>query len=430
MAIATFDLEKNRTFVAGLFWAPLPGTHLKRELGELCTEQHTDLAVITHGNGNTRTAGIAASTDGAKAGMMSAAAVVYRTCQLEKSGDNLLCACQVPDGRWLYVAIRGGVLMPDGDLLGTDDDIRVAMMQHFPGGDWQHIWAPPHWGMPDAEERTLESFLPRDKKQNFKYHAWWQLQLAQPGVGVSLRRYALPLLVLAALGLAGRWGFEQYQLRRAIQEAEEAGQADKLAASAKAPPPPRHPWADLPIAPVLIELCASAMDRVPLAPGGWQMTGMECTQSGLSIHWTRPSLTSIPLLKAVVPDATISLDGNGAALVRPVTPPTARRDEPLDKLPAAVTIPERFNTVAQQLGLRLVLSDPPPPPAPLPGTTGAAQPVPPVPWRVRHFEITTALAPWHLISWIDSPGLRLTALNLTVRDGQASWVMQGDQYAQ
>ena len=67
MGIKYFEFEKGHTFVAGLFWAPLAGTHIKRELAALCQEQRTDLAVITYGNDNTRTAGIATSADGAKA---------------------------------------------------------------------------------------------------------------------------------------------------------------------------------------------------------------------------------------------------------------------------------------------------------------------------------------------------------------------------
>ncbi len=146
----------RRVFVSGLFWQPLPGASAhqrKLEMKEVAEEQDFDLAVQR--TSGMPQAGFGALADGVKPGMLSVAAMVSKSLEVANRDRSFLCALPVPGNKWLYVAQREGVLLHDGDLLGTEESIRARLHNDLSLADWQTVFAPAQWGIPNATERQL-----------------------------------------------------------------------------------------------------------------------------------------------------------------------------------------------------------------------------------------------------------------------------------
>ncbi|MFB0934190.1 MAG: type 4b pilus protein PilO2, partial [Propionivibrio sp.] len=148
-----FELDRGKVFVSGLHWQALSGnpSEAKHEAQRLAKQLEFDLAMYR--TGGAPQIGFASSVDGYKAGMLSAAAVVSKTLELEDNVRDFLCAAELPDGRFLLVVQADGVITPDGDALGSEDEIRAKMLEYLSlDKTWDKIFAPLMWGMQGSVE--------------------------------------------------------------------------------------------------------------------------------------------------------------------------------------------------------------------------------------------------------------------------------------
>ncbi|MBP9714389.1 MAG: type 4b pilus protein PilO2 [Sterolibacterium sp.] len=421
MTAQTFEFGK-RLFVSGLFWQPLPGSTAKlrnAEIQKMSEEQGFDLAVL-------RTTGVpqvgfAALTDGVRPGMLSAAAMVSKSLEMANRDRSFLCAIPIPNGKWLYVAQREGVLLHDGDMIGTEEAAQARMMSDLSLIEWQTVFAPAHWGVPNATQRTFEDLLPKSGSK-YSFKKWWEVrpirsswldhfQISAPVMGI---------LIVLGIGLLGYYAWDHYSKQQALEELarqEVAEQAARAAAVAE------QPWKKQTRAAGFIAACDQALASVPtLWPAGWAPDNAVCKDRNLVITWARQETGRLEHLLNTLPDADIAIDGNKATLTRRLELPGGENDV----LPKQKERIAALYDIAQRYGFNFALKAPANE-APVLGQPAEAEPT----WKSLEWTVADmALAPVRVAPLFEGGGFRLNQIKLSFAEGIMKWTMEGTQYVQ
>lgn len=415
----TFILDK-KTFVTGLFWQPLTGLEAdhKKESKKLAKELNFDLAVRC--TTAVSQIGFGAAKDDLKPGMLSTAAIVSKSIEVESGQRDFLCAAEVEHGRFIYVAQRGGVILHNGDIYGEEDEIRARILADLSLGDWPMIYAPDHWAVSyNAKERKFIDFIPK-KGDKFDYKKWWALQPVDRMATATGNpsRYIVPLLLITVVAGGGFYGYHKWQEKKRIEAERQAMLAAIAAGQAVAIP---HPWKDMPRVLAAMNDCQKAMGQVSTFwPGNWTPQDGTCANGTFTISWKRKEYGWIEHLKAVEPKAILSADGTTASLSVPIEA-TPGEDE---ALPDENTRVIAMQSIAQQYKLSIVLTSVAQPPA----LTGQQAPV--QDWREMKWAIQgLTLPPAIVLKALDGNGFRATQLQADFnQNGAIKWNMEGTQY--
>lgn len=419
--LQTFELDRGRIFVSGLFWQPLPGTsnaQRKAEAEKIAEEQQFNLMVLR--TTGVQQVGFASSKDGAKLGMLSIAAIITKMMEVEGKDRNLLVAAEIGNGRYIYVAQREGVILPTGDMVGTENEVRAKMLSDKSLGDWETIFAPSHWGIQGSHERALLDFFPKKKNSDaIAYKRWWSLI----PVKKDWKSY-LPQAALVALAVLGYVSYSEYQKHLLANEmAAIAAAAEAQAAQGGPVATLEHPWKVEPRATAVMAACDAALSHLSnFWPAGWTLNELVCAGGTLRVSWTRQQGAWVAHLLAVQPNATLASNGNSASLTVPLTIP-AGEDEPVlvetERLPALFRATDR-------LGYTLNINAAAPKPV-LPGDAPNMGPI--KTWEEFGWSISGAgLPPRHVLAAMEGPGLRVSRIAQTLGEGELKWKMEGVQY--
>jgi hypothetical protein len=435
----TFVLDKSKVFVSGLFWQALSGSQaeykkLTKKAAAEINSQGTSakLDVAAWRTSPALQVGLGSSADGVKPGMMSAAAVVSKAMEELKAKEEIsddrdfLCAVQVPNG-WLYVAQREGVILYNGDIISTEDAIKSRLLGDMSLSDWKTIIAPEHWGIRGAiGDKTFADFLPT-RKGKIEYKKWWEVKPIDRIASISANpvKSLTPLLVIAALGIAGSAGYQKWKNH---QLAQEAMRLASLNTSTPAPAtPPEHPWKHEPLASDAITACLKAIKGVnSLWPGNWEPQDATCSGGTLNLSWKAKEFGWMDHLKAVEPNAMFSPDGSTASLTIPLEISAQVQDEPL--------LPEMQRTYEMQsqaqkhkISLTLVPQEPAAPV--LPGQQDPQASM--KDWKeLKWSTAASLLTPQTIADTLGGQGFRINRIQAVFSNGLISWNMEGTQYVQ
>lgn len=420
--VSTFELEKGRRFVSGLFWQPLVATNpkeVRKEAADHADQMGFSLGVYRRGD--THQVGLASQGDDVRVGDFSVAAMISKTLEIEGHANDALIAVPVggQDDRWIYFAQRDGVILPDGDFIGTSDEVRAAMHTHYSVSNWSYIVAPSYWSFRDSVERTFRDFLPKTKKQKVAYHDWWALAPINVSSKDVLRKI-LPSVVLAStLALAAIYGYHTYSVYKKRIAAEQAAKVAAELARQKIAAQP-DPWLAQPNPLRFANACIKALGSVSMTPGGWVVKSAKCDLGGTAhIEWTRPPYSTISLLRAVVPSAVIARDGNSAQIDVQIDLADSTRNDQVGPINDAVSwMQDRM----QKIGGEIKIDDLPIPVPP--------EGMPPQSWQAFKWAVTTGMSPDEIAGWLDRPGVRIKNISLSLQDGESTWTMEGLHYAQ
>lgn len=421
--VQTFEYGKGRYFIAGLFWQPLPGgtaSARKHEVEKIAAEQKFDLMVV-------RTTGISqvgftSLSEGAKPGMLSAAAMISKTVEVEGLDRNLLCATEIGNGKWLYVAQREGVILHNGDFIGTEDEVRSRMLTDLSLSDWETLFAPAHWGVQKSIDRPFKSFFPKKKGGRIAYRSWWALK----PVKKSFRPY-LPFIALACVGVFAAYGISQWMKQRAAKEAALNEQMAQASMQQAQPVKLEHPWKAQPRAMEFAKGCDKAFSQVrTLWPGNWDFVEAICEGNALTVSWLRQDHGWVSHLQAQIPNAVISKDGSAASQVIPFEVRVGEDEHaPQEK--------ERLWSLyseSQKLRYYKISISSPQEPVALPGDK-PTNPAAVKDWKELAFHVTgTMLPPITALQKMDGNGLRVKRISKSYINGVLSWKMEGIQYVQ
>jgi hypothetical protein len=433
MATEIIQIDRHR-FVCGLFWQSLSRRHeLRAEAIELAKRLNFDAMVLRIDRGFAG-AGFANTREGAQFGLPSLGALVSRTIATEgafydgrqQPAPNWLGAFSVPDGRWVYFAVRDGAFLPNGDRIGSSKEVFERLHSDYSLGGWNVVIGDPQievQGFHNFYARRLQDMIPM---RAGKPHVARWLRLVPVSRRIPLRRlaFAVASLALVCGATAGVLQYRRYRLDAAREAAFEAARARLRAHPSRPPAPPAadHPWARVPLPGVFIDACLARLDS--LAPGGWQLENYVCRAFNVSYDWSRND-SNVAMLMAAEPHANVDSSGERASRVEPVSLP-AGGDEAIDGIHG---VRLRLLSAFQLLGVKLAFQLQPPEPR-ASSTQALDQLVgrrAPPPWRQWRFNAELGpLSPGSVARYLDQPGVRIDMLSY--KAGQ--WTLQGVLYEQ
>ena len=427
----TFSIEKNREFVSGLLWNPLLGTPgdevrsaLKssgKETLRYAEQVNADFAVW-RAKGDLQV-GFGAGIDGAREGQYSIAAAIADQIEEESGARNFLCAVEAPNNKWLLVAQREGIILPEGDQCSAEDPIRSAVLNYLSGATWDLIIAPAHWGIYNAEERTLDSILPKGRRGGIDYRKEWQLVSVKP----SHKKNLLLLVAIAAVGVLAYMGNQYYQDYKAAQHAAEQARLALQSQYANQPVQTAPPWHAKALAKDDFDRCMAGFDAFgSFWPGNWTPISADCRNGMISAMWQRGENAWIEHLSSLRPEINISTDGNVAS--HSISIGESERKNNTEDLPDGRIRTLEMHSKAQRYGVMVNITEAPQPVV-LPGQAQADQPPPQ--WKELQVRIDgQGIPPEVLLEVMDGPAFRLESVMMNFNAGSIFWSMEGKQYVQ
>lgn len=428
MRIIEFTLGKRKLeLVAGLVWHPLhnAGGARSKEIRHFADESESDFKVLR--GSESPHVGFARRSDGAKPGQISAAALIADIVGANDAHRNFLVAIPIPDDKdqYLRVVSHAGVILADGDAVGTRDEIRVRLSEDFAYGNWDAIVCPGDWNIPNSEERGFDDFF---NEATLKKPRRWALS----DVSLRIKKFLVPTLLLLALLFGGLYGFRLWNLKKiAAAEALRLQNEEVMRGQRPTAAAPVKPWPTMPLPGPFAAACQVAADKAGYTSGNWSFASKECTSNGLQATWNRSSQYAwISHLKLIRPEAQLSSDGNTATVSLPIT--VGVPDDFSEELPNQHDAVLRFIDLSSRYGVAVKIDTPvePEPPKTLPGQQGAVPSTQPPPWTALPIEFKTGIGPVEMASLINSPGLRIQKITYSVVSGAFQYSLSGVQYVQ
>jgi len=434
MATQVIQIGRQR-FVCGLFWQSLSRRHaLRAEAVELAGRLNFD-AMVLRIDRNFAGAGFASTREGAQLGLPSLGALVSKVIATEgafydgrqQPAPNWLGAFKLADGRWAYFAVRDGAFLPNGDWVGSSEEVFERLHGDYGLGGWNVVIGDPQievQGFHNFYARSIEELLPR-RGGRLLLPRW--LNLTRVGRRPPWRVIAIAAAALVVVGGAAA-GWVAYRRHQIEQEREAAFERMRTQLRLHPPKPaaqagPPHPWAAQPTPGDFIRACVDHF--ASLAPGGWQLDEYACRSSNVSYRWSRGD-SNVAMLMAAEPLARIDTSGDHASYVEPLTLQPGG-DDPIDGFDG---VRLRMLSAFQLLGIDLTLMPQQgPPPKSLAAQTlnqlhpGAAPAAPT--WQTWRMTVTLGeMRPDSLIKYLDEPGVRVETLSY--KTGQ--WTLDGVLY--
>lgn len=362
-------------------------------------------------------------------------------------GDNWIGAFDLGDGRYAFVAVHNGGIMPGRDGVYDENTARQELSTSWSdivgnGSDASkdiQVYAPAHWEF-GGEEKSLDDLLPvKGLKKEYK--------LSPLVFGFTKKQMiTLALSVLALIGAL--WGanllWERHKDAAAAaerQQNEEKDRRGRLDAEAKARAAMVRPWEGVPSARDVIAGCIKTLDNAPPDIAGWSSTQAEChiDQTGhrnndvVVVTYQRDGLTTLVdfrnTIQAMGGRGVFTENGEEAKVPMRVLLAMPRTVSEQD-LPDASDQLDALYVLQQSVPKDWIKVEPKlqpwvPPTSALPGT----EQKPPT-WKHYEITITTKLMPDMVFDGFMSNGVWIETVAAAVDKPTASvvWTIKGNLY--
>ncbi|MCC7005946.1 MAG: type 4b pilus protein PilO2 [Ottowia sp.] len=301
---------------------------------------------------------------------------------------------KIREGLWWYIAVRDGhAVLPDGDVIGGEEEIRKARDNHAGYGDWKYFE-----GDIDALTNLIKSIAEK------------------PTPVKSLVASNLPLLpitvaAMVVVGLAGGYMWWDTHQQEAIAQAARAkalAMVQLQGQQLQNQPPTNTPLISKPTPDIWLSACEQVIGQLPLAHHGWEITQVGCDLTAVNVHWVRKNGATV----ANRPEGDVSADGEAIHQSISLTLSSNKSDDDAIDL-ATATLALRAWTQAISAPLQINQA-----------AAINAQQDPNLPPSMPHATVSMdiSISPFELA--IAIPGLRLTNLNSTA----AGWNLKGVIY--
>ncbi|HYD63746.1 MAG TPA: type 4b pilus protein PilO2 [Noviherbaspirillum sp.] len=421
----------GQKFVCGLFWQSLSRPReLKREAIELGRRIESDLMVLRYDQAVAQ-AGYAQTRDGARRGMFSLGAVVSKTLAIEgavyeghqQPVHNWLSAFKLPNGMWAYFAVRDANFLPNGDFVGTKEEVLDRLHGDYGLGGWNVVIGDKELedhGFHNFSVKQIQDLIPHKKNGQIRPHKWWALRPVERKVPWKLITAIGALIIVASAAGFAYWQQHQKELEEARQRERAIEAARQKMLGQAVPSDLPHPWSKQPLPQDIAQAC---MDKLRFtSPGGWLLDEYVCNTNQVTYSWSRGQST-VGYLLAEVPQANVQTSGDKASYSENLNLKTGR-DEELLKLNDLI---HPLLTQMQLLDLSLKIGSP----APLPTTSKSLpglgpKPIPQPDWQTLPFTLSAnSLPPTEIAPLLAQPGIRLE--KISYRAG--AWSIDGVIYA-
>jgi len=382
----------NRRWVVGMTWSSFEDVPSKAELKDDAERLNASWSCVRIGESAIQ-AGFCAPIDNAKrpSKLYSLAAMLA-----DSREQPWLGIFKISEGVWWYIAVRDGhAILPDGDVIGGEDEIHTIRECHSGYTDWKYI---------DGDIAQLRDLINDVGAKPTPIRALYESYF-------SLLPLVSTIVLLSVIGGGGYfwWHKKQQEHERQVAMAKMRAQlaASQSVASAPSPllsTPQPNSW---------LAACANIISTLPLSQNGWALDQVSCSTASVVVHWVRKDGATV----AAKPTGNLTPQGDIVDQEIPLVGLERTGSDNAVKLPDAKLA---LRAWAQTAGFILAMTEQAPPPL-LPG----AKPNPDVPPPPPQANITLdiSISPFGLdLSKI--PGLRLTSLSST----GTGWRLEGVLY--
>lgn len=309
---------------------------------------------------------------------------------------------KIADNLWWYIAVRDGhAILPDGDVVGTEDDVYKARENHSGLAGWNFV---------EGNIEELAQLIKTIEKKPIKLKSFTYN-------GFSFKKKLLLLVGVIGIVVSGivGWQYQQQANLEARQVAMEKMRVEiaKNAAGLQ----PNLALLNMASPNVWLRSCSNIIDVIPLSKDGWVLKDLMCANHSVTVHWNRAEGATV----GGRPDGVVSADGESV-------------DQTIQTQLEEHSVDERINLPEASLALRawsqklkatlLFSSFAPIESKTLPGTTAdKVNRAPSIEVPMQSFKMSLLVSPFSL-NWNDLQGLRLKSLQST----EAGWEVEGVVY--
>lgn len=267
----------NTTYAVTLFWQPLQDTNDPYpEVQETVDNFMEGADLFCLRQGTSPQYGIGNSTEGHKAGMPAAAAVIAELFQDKPSS---VAVFEVDEG-WWFIAIRNDLILSEEDMLYlNEDDAKRAFYAMMAVPDWGRKVAPASWDIEGTEEVDLWDLLKSSgssKLMHINKAARQKMKMIAIGAGVLV-------LLLGWKLISGLFFTEKKAVIKPLAplkplfEEEAPVQQEVIV----------RPWEKLVVTEDLLNRCQAGVFQVKsMVVPGWTLGQISCSPAGLSTTWS------------------------------------------------------------------------------------------------------------------------------------------------
>lgn len=389
----------GRQWLAGMAWCSFEDAPSKDELKEDASRLKSDWYAVRIGE-NAIQSGFCKPIDG----LNHPGKVFSLAAMLADSKEQpWLGIFRIADGLWWYIAVRdGNAILPDGDIIGGESEIRAAQERHAGYTDWKYV---------EGEMELLSDLINEIE--------------AKPTPVKSLTSSNLPLVPIiataAVLSLLAGGGYAWWHQKQVNEEIERVAAMEKMRAAMASNKPiavaAPSPLLTTPPPDAWLHACGAIISKLPISLYGWTFDLVSCNQTAVNVSWIRQDGATV----AKRPEGDLSVEGDK---VNQVIQLTNLEQKGTDQSIELVKAQLNMLTWAQSINIPLSLTQNLPPP-PLPGAAPKSTVAENVPLPAPHTEVKFDLkvSPFSL-RFNSIPGLRLTSLKSTSN----GWTLEGVIY--
>lgn len=179
---------------------------------------------------------------------------------------------QITEELWWYIAVRDHQsILPDGDVIGTKEEIDAAREGHSGYQDWEYI---------EGDLETLASMI---AEVNTK-PSYIRLLMGQEDYRKRLIRWGVASGLGVALLLSAYAAYQFWDTQRVAQA--NAAQ-ERLRLMLKKEADQKHPLITTGLPSRLLSACEKHLVDLPLSLFGWAVQSVECTPGAIKVLWQR-----------------------------------------------------------------------------------------------------------------------------------------------
>lgn len=387
----------KRQWLAGMYWNSFEAAPNKAELKETAQSLDADWVAIRV-NESAVQVGFTAPIQGIKhpANLYSLAAKLA-----DSHEQPWLGIFQIDHNTWWYIAVRDGhAILPEGDIIGTKEEILAARDRHSGYTDWNYI------------EGDFDALSQLVSQIDAKATAVKSLT----GFPVPLRSMIITSIVsIALLGGGYYWWTEQQKIEAQAKAQAIAKMRAQLAAGQPVTATP-SPLISTPNPNEWLRACNQIIATIPLSKFGWKLDTVSCNTSNVIANWTRNEGATV----ARKPDGVLNITGDKIEQTLPLEDlDTQGQDNAISLADAKL----QYRAWAQAAGFSLLMLEAAPPAPLLPGAAQETlKKMMNEPAKID-FKLEVPVSPFALdLNAI--PGLRMTELKST----ETAWKLEGVLY--
>lgn len=388
----------GRQWIAGMAWCSFEDSPSKDELKEDADRLKSDWYSLRIGE-NVIQAGFCKPIDGLKhpGKVFSLAAMLA-----DSREQPWLGIFKINEGLWWYVAVRDGhAILPDGDVIGGESEIRAAQERHSGYTDWKYV---------EGDMAFLADLIAEID--------------AKPTSVKSLTTSNIPLLPIIAsatvLVLLAGGGYAYWHQKQVNEEIARAAAMAKMREAMAANQPitiaAPSPLLTTPLPDVWLHACGEIILKLPMSVYGWTFDQITCNQTSVSVNWIRQEGATV----AKRPEGELSVEGDKINQIIPLTNLKQQSTDNSIELAKAQLIMRAW---AQSINIPLTFTRNLPAPA-LPGATTQSENIKNVPLPQSEVKFDVKVSPFSL-QFNLIPGLRLSSIKSTANGWSVEGVIYG-----